>query len=61
MFVHNRYRASFNFLEHPRIVIAFKEKVGLIQDISISTRRPEELTQSLQNAISFQSFGSVLP
>ena len=35
MFVRKRYRASFNFLEYPRIVIAFKRKVGFVWDISI--------------------------
>ena len=48
MTVHNRYRASFNFLEYPRVVIAFKKKVGLVRDISFSTRRPEEVTRLIR-------------
>jgi hypothetical protein len=47
MTVRNRYRASFNFLEYPRVVIAFKKKAGLVRDISFSTRRPEKVSQLL--------------
>jgi hypothetical protein len=52
MFIRKRYRASFNFLEHPRVVIAFKRKVGPVRDISFSTRRPDELLQLIQEAVS---------
>ncbi len=55
MLIRKRYRASFNFLEHPRVVIAFKRKVGIVQDISFSTRRPDDVIQRLQNAISARS------
>lgn len=48
MSIRKRYRASFNFLEHPRVVVALKQKWGPVQDISFSTRRPEELLQLLQ-------------
>lgn len=51
MFIRQRYRASFNFLEHPRVVIAFKQKVGPVQDISFSTRRPHELLRLIQEAV----------
>lgn len=47
MMIRKRYRASFNFLEYPRVVIAFKNKVGPVQDISFSTRKPEEVIQAL--------------
>lgn len=50
MFVGKRYRASFNFLEYPRLVIAFKQHVGPVQDISFSTQRPEALLQLIQSA-----------
>lgn len=43
MFVEKRYRVSFNFLEYPRLVIAFKKKVGPVRDISFSTRQPEDV------------------
>ena len=52
MFVHQRYRASFNFLEYPRVRIDFKQKIGPVQVISLSTRLPEELIRSIQVAIS---------
>ncbi len=29
MLIRRRYRVSLNFLEYPRVVIAFKRKVGL--------------------------------
>ena len=49
MLIRRRYRASFNFLEYPRVVIALKKKVGLVRDISFSTRHPDEIIQLLQN------------
>jgi hypothetical protein len=48
MMIRKRYRASFNFLEYPRVVIAFKEKVGPVRDISFSTCRPEEVIRLIQ-------------
>ena len=55
MLIQKRYRASFNFLEHPRVVIALKKKAGIVRDISFSTRHPDDVIQLLQNAISAQS------
>jgi hypothetical protein len=52
MFVRKRYRASFNFLEHSRVVIRLKSKVGLVQDVSFSTCQPNEIIQLMQEAIS---------
>ena len=48
MTIRKRYRASFNFLEYSRVVIAFKEKVGPVRDISFSTCRPEEVIRLVQ-------------
>ncbi|MCP3959559.1 MAG: hypothetical protein GY719_17055 [bacterium] len=50
MLIRGRYRASFNFLEHPRVVIALKRKAGLVRDISFSTRRPDEVIHLLKSA-----------
>ena len=50
MFINQRYRASFNFLEYPRVLIAFKRKVGPVQDLSFSTRRPEEVLRVIKEA-----------
>jgi hypothetical protein len=52
MFIRKRYRALFNFLEYPRVVIAFKRKVGPVRDISFSTRRPDDVLRFLQEAVS---------
>ena len=52
MLIRNRYRASFNFLEHSRLVIRLKRKAGLVKDISFSTCYPNELIQLIQAAIS---------
>lgn len=52
MLVRNRYRASFNFLEHPRVVITLIKKAGLVRDVSFTTRHPDEVIQLLQDAIS---------
>ena len=48
MLIRKRYRASFNFLEYPRVVIALKRNVGPVQDISFTTRRPDEILQLIQ-------------
>lgn len=47
---HKRYRASFNFLEYPRVVIALKEKKGPVRDISFTTRQPENLISLIEKA-----------
>jgi hypothetical protein len=50
MFIRKRYRASFNFLEYTRVVVELKEKAGPVQDISFTTRHPEEVTRLLRGA-----------
>jgi hypothetical protein len=51
MMVQGRYRASLNFLEHPRVVVALKRQLGPVQEISFSTRHPNEVIQLIQGAI----------
>lgn len=51
MTVAGRYRASFNFLEYPRVVVALKKKAGLVRDISFSTRRPEEVLRYIEGSV----------
>ncbi len=46
--VNRRYRAMFNFLEYPRLVVALKAKKGPVRDIAFSTRKPAELMNLLQ-------------
>jgi hypothetical protein len=55
MMIRKRYRASFNFLEYPRVVIAFKCNVGPVRDISFSTRQPEEVIRLIQGLLSNNS------
>jgi hypothetical protein len=55
MSIRKRYRASYNFLEYPRVVIAFKRKEGLVRDISFSTRRPDDVLRLIQEAVSANS------
>ncbi len=40
-----KYRASFNFLEYPRVVVRFKKARGLVKELSFSTRQPDEIIQ----------------
>lgn len=42
-FVKGNYRAFFNFLEHPRILITFHHKQGLVQGLVFTTRQPEQV------------------
>lgn len=51
MWVRGRYRASFNFLEYPRVVITYKDKIGPIQDLSFSTKNPESILKVLDETI----------
>ncbi|HOU13247.1 MAG TPA: hypothetical protein PKZ84_09015 [Anaerolineae bacterium] len=51
-FIRGRYRAMFNFLEHPRVVVRLKTKKGAVQDVAFSTRQPERVLQLLQEAVS---------
>lgn len=50
MFVDNRYRVSFNFLEYPRVVLGLRKK-GRGRDISFSTRRPDDVLRFIQETI----------
>ena len=49
MLIDKRYRASFNFLEYPRIVVVLKKKRGLVCDLSFTTRHPEKVQQLLRH------------
>ncbi len=50
MTIQNRYRASFNFLEYPRVVIQLKKKQGLVKDISFSTEQPSDILGKIREA-----------
>lgn len=51
MFIRKRYRVSFNFLEYPRVVIAFKQRRGPVKDISFTTRRPDEILRLIREIV----------
>jgi hypothetical protein len=51
MFIRGRYRASFNFLEHPRVVIALR-RPRVVRDVSFSTRYPDDVIRHLDAAVS---------
>jgi hypothetical protein len=52
MMVGQRYRVSFNFLEHPRVVVALKNPAGPVCDVSFSTQRPDAWLQLMGEAVS---------
>ena len=47
MWTKGKYRAFFNFLEYPRVVITLKKKKGLVREIAFSTRYPEQVMSFL--------------
>jgi Ca2+/Na+ antiporter len=55
-FFHGRYRAMFNFLEYPRLIIALKQKRGPVRDIAFSTRHPDQMIQLITTVITEQGY-----
>lgn len=51
MMVDKRYRASFNFLEYPRVVLSFKHRIGPVRDLSFTTRQPDKLIRLIRQQI----------
>ena len=47
-FVKGIYRAFFNFLEFPRVLITFREKQGLVQALVFTTRNPDKVIGLIQ-------------
>lgn len=52
MNVAGRYRANFNFLQYPRVVVRLRKKRGLVRDLSFSTQQPEEILRHIRLASS---------
>jgi len=50
-FFDGRYRAMFNFLEYPRVVVALRQKVGPVQDVAFSTQQPEQVLALIEQSI----------
>ena len=46
--IKGKYRAFFNFLDHPRVVVVFKKKKGPVQEIAFSTKQPEIFLEAIQ-------------
>lgn len=46
--VRGSYRAFFNFLEHPRVMVTLREKQGPVRQLSFSTRHPERVRAALE-------------
>jgi hypothetical protein len=55
MLVRGRYRASFNFLEYSRVVIALRRSAGPVRDVSFTTQLPDAVIRLLQEATSAKS------
>jgi len=47
-YVRGMYRAFFNFLEFPRILITYQEKQGLVQGLVFTTRNPEKVIKIIK-------------
>ena len=50
-FVKGEYRAFFNFLEHPRTLISFHHKQGLVRGLVFTTRQPEQVIEIIDSRI----------
>jgi hypothetical protein len=52
MWIKGKYRAFFNFLEFPRMVVTLKNKKGLVREIAFTTRHPEQVMHIIQSGLS---------
>ena len=52
MFIKGKYRAFFNFLEYPRVVVSLKKKHGVVREIAFSTQHPEQVMGFIQSKLS---------
>ena len=50
-FVNRIYRAYYNFLEFPRLIITFHQKQGLVQALVFTTRNPDQILEILQTSV----------
>jgi hypothetical protein len=49
--IKGKYRAFWNFLEYPRVVLSLKKKHGVVREIAFSTRHPEQIMQVIQSGL----------
>ena len=50
-FVKGMYRAFYNFLEYPRLLVHFKKKQGLAQALVFTTKQPDKMLEILGSRI----------
>ncbi len=51
-YVKGMYRAFFNFLEYSRVLVSFKVKQGLVQELVFTTRQPDQVLTFINKRIS---------
>ena len=49
--IKGKYRAFFNFLEYPRVVVTLKKKKGAVREIAFSTKQPERVLSIVQSSL----------
>jgi hypothetical protein len=49
--IQGRYRAMFNFLEFPRVVLQLRNRRGLVRDLAFSTKHPQRIINLVQKLI----------
>lgn len=47
-FIRGEYRAFYNFLEYPRMLIRFKKKQGLVRALVFTTQQPDQVLDIIQ-------------
>ena len=52
MFIKGKYRSFWNFLEYPRVVVSFKKKHGVVQEVAFTTQHPEQVMEIIQSKFS---------
>jgi hypothetical protein len=53
--IRRRYRAMFNSLDCPRVVVALKRRRGLVRDIAFCTRGPGDVVRIITEAVTQQA------
>jgi hypothetical protein len=49
--VYRKYRAFFNFLEYPRVLITFRKKQGLVRELVFTTKKPDKVIEFIQSKL----------
>ena len=50
-FTRGKYRAFYNFLEGPRVLVSFHQKQGWVQELVFSTRNPDQVLDLIRERI----------